>query len=101
MVKVYTRGLRVQALLSGSNSPTSWCPEAVDWIMRVILQGVRTLVPEEGVAYIEFARTSTVLHYKGVNVHKVVVLLITLALGAINGLKDYGVNVCRCTLTES
>ena len=48
MVKVYTQSLRVQALLSGSNNPTSRCPEAVDWIMRVILQGVRTLVLEEG-----------------------------------------------------
>ena len=27
---VSTRGLRVQALLGGSNSPTSQCPEAVD-----------------------------------------------------------------------
>ena len=45
---VNTRGLRVQALLRGSNSPTSRCPEAVDWIMCVILQGVRTLVLEEG-----------------------------------------------------
>ena len=39
--------------------------------MRVMLQGVRTLVPEEGVAYIEYAWTLTVLHYKGLNVHKV------------------------------
>ena len=34
-VVVSTRGLRVQALLGGSNSPTSRSPEAVDWIMRV------------------------------------------------------------------
>ena len=54
---VGTQDLRVQALLGGSNSPTSRCPEAVDWIMCVVLQGVRTLVPEEGVAYIECART--------------------------------------------
>ena len=46
-VVVYARDLRVQALLEGSNSPTSRCPEAVDWIMCVVLQGVRTLVPEE------------------------------------------------------
>ena len=51
-----TRGLRVQALLRGSNSPTSWSPEAVDWIMCVWSRGVRTLYTEEGVAYIEFAR---------------------------------------------
>ena len=56
MMKLYTQGLRVQALHGGSNSPTSRCPEVVDWIMCVELQGVRTLVPEEGVAYIEFAR---------------------------------------------
>ena len=43
-------------------------------------------------AYIEFARTSPALHYKGVNVHKVVVLQVTPSLSAINGLKDYGVN---------
>ena len=52
---VSTRGLRVQALLGGSNSPTSRSPEAVDWIMRVWITGVRTLHTEEGVAYIEFA----------------------------------------------
>ena len=70
MAKMYTRGLGVQALLGGSNSPTSQCPEAVDWFMCVVLQGVRTLVPEEGVAYIEYARTPARLHYKGTNVHK-------------------------------
>ena len=53
---VSTRGLRVQALLRGSNSPTSRSLEAVDWIMRVWITGVRTLYTEEGVAYIEFAR---------------------------------------------
>ena len=52
---VSTRGLRVQALLGGSNSPTSRSPEAVDWIMRVWFTRVRTLCTEEGVAYIEFA----------------------------------------------
>ena len=39
-VVVRARVLRVQALLGGSNSPTSRCPEAVDWIMCVVLQGV-------------------------------------------------------------
>ena len=34
-VVVYARDLRVQALLEGSNSPTSRSPEAVDWIMGV------------------------------------------------------------------
>ena len=55
--------------------------------------GVRTLVPEEGVAYIECTRTPALLHYKGFNVHKVGALLITPAISAINDLKDYGVNV--------
>ena len=58
-----------------------------------VLQGVRTLVPEEGVAYIECARTPAILHYKGLNVHKVGALLITPAISAINDIKDYGVNV--------
>ena len=39
-VVVSTRGLRVQALLGGSNSPTSRSPEAVDWIMCVRVTGV-------------------------------------------------------------
>ena len=45
---VSTQGLRVQALLEGSNSPTSRSPEADDWIMCVWITGVRTLVSEEG-----------------------------------------------------
>ena len=61
--------------------------------MCVMLHGVRTLVPEEGVAYIECARTPSILHYKGFNVHKVGALLITPVISAINDLKDYGVNV--------
>ena len=55
-VVVHARLLRVQALLRGSNSPTSRCPVAVDWIICVRVTGVRTLYTEEGVAYIEFAR---------------------------------------------
>ena len=51
-------------------------------------------MPEEGVAYIEYARTPTSLHYKGLNVHKVVALLVTPALSVVNDLKDYGVNAC-------
>ena len=47
-----------------------------------------------GVAYIEYARTLTALHYKGLNVHKVGALLGTRALSVVNDLKDYGVNVC-------
>ena len=53
---VQTRDLRVRALLGGSNNPTSRSPEAVEWIMNVWITRCRTLVPEEGVAYIEFAR---------------------------------------------
>ena len=68
-VVVSTRGLRVQTLLGGSNSPTSRSPEAVDLIMRVSITGVRTLVSEEGVAYIECARTPASPRYEGFNVH--------------------------------
>ena len=32
---VSTKDVRVQALLGGSNSPTSRSPEAVEWIMNV------------------------------------------------------------------
>ena len=88
MAKMYTRGLRVRTLLGGSNSPTSRCPEAVDWFMCVVLQGVRTLVPEEGVAYIECARTPTNLHYEGLNVHKVRALLVTAVLNTLNAHED-------------
>ena len=88
MMKVYARCLRVQALLGGSNSPTSRCPEAVDWIMCVELQGVQTLVSEEGVAYIECARTPAHLHYKELNVHKVRALLVTAVLNTLNAHED-------------
>ena len=54
---VHTSVLRVQALLGGSNSPTYRSPEAVDCITCVKGTGVRTLLPVEGVAYIEDART--------------------------------------------
>ena len=54
---VNTRDVRVQALLGGSKSPTSRSLEAVEWIMCVCVTGVRTLLPVEGVAYIECART--------------------------------------------
>ena len=54
--KIVRKCLRVQAPLGGGKIPTSWCPEAVDWIICVRVTGVRTLYTEEGVAYIEFAR---------------------------------------------
>ena len=58
--------LRVQAPLGVGKSPMSRCPEAVDWNMDVcVLQGVRTLVPEEGVVYIVRARTPAALRYRG------------------------------------
>ena len=47
-VVVHTNVLRVQALLEGSNSPTSRCPEAWSIGLCVKLQGVRTLVHVEG-----------------------------------------------------
>ena len=66
---VSTQGLRVQALLGGSNNPTSWCPEAVDWIICVRVTGVRTLPPVEGVAYIEDAMTPASPRSGGFKVH--------------------------------
>lgn len=44
------------------------------------------------VACIEFARTLSALHYKGLNVHKLGALLVTPALSVVNDLKRYGVN---------
>ena len=70
MEELYMRVLRVQALRGGSNSPTSRSPEAVDWIMCVELQGVRTLVPEEGVGLYRVRQTPPALSYKGFKVHK-------------------------------
>ena len=64
-VVVYARDLRVQALLGGSNSPTSRSPEAVDWIMRVWFTGVRTLYTEEGGGLYRVRRTSPALSYAG------------------------------------
>ena len=57
-------------------------------LWEFVLQGVRTLVPEEGVAYIECARTPARLHYKGTNVHKVGALLVTPALSTLNAHED-------------
>ena len=62
--------------------------------MGVMLQGCEPLSQRRGVAYIECARILAILHYKGLNVHKVGALLIMPALSAINDLKDYGVNAC-------
>ena len=76
MEEFYTRVLRVQALLGGSNSPTSRSPEAVNWIYVCELQKVRTLIPEEGMAYIECARTPALFCYTGLNVHKGGALLV-------------------------
>ena len=50
-------------------------------------------MPEEGVAYTEYARTPAIHHYKGFNVYKEGALLITPAISAINVHEDYGVNV--------
>ena len=54
---VSTKDVRVQALLGRSKSPTSWSPEAVEWIICIQVTGCRTLLPVEGVANIECART--------------------------------------------
>ena len=66
---VSTRGLRVQALLGGSNSPTSRSPEAVDWIMRVWITGVRTLHTEEGGGLYRVRRPPPALSNAGFKVH--------------------------------
>ena len=60
-VVVHTSVLQVQALLGGSNSPTSWSPEAVDWIMRVWFTGVQTLYTEEGGGLYRVRRTPPAL----------------------------------------
>ena len=70
MEKLYARVLRVQALLGGSNSPTSRSPEAVDWIICVCVTGGANLVHVEGVAYIEWASTPASPRYKGFKVHQ-------------------------------
>ena len=53
---------------------------------------MRTLVPEEGVAYIECARTLAIPRYQEFNVHKDGALLITPAISAFTDHKDYRVN---------
>ena len=69
--------LRVQALRGGSNSPTSRCPEARSIGLCVKLQGVRTLVPEEGGGLYRVRQTPPALSYTGFNVHKDRTLLVT------------------------
>ena len=66
---VSTRGLRVQALLGGSNSPTSRCPEAVAWIMCVGITRVRTLHTEEGGGLYRVRQTSPSLSFAEFKVH--------------------------------
>ena len=53
---VSTRGLRVQALLGGTNSPTSRSPEASTGLCVYGLQGCEPFTLRRGVAYIESAR---------------------------------------------
>ena len=86
---VNTQGVRVQALRGGSNSPTSRCPEAVDWIICVRVIGVRTLLPVEGVAYIECARTPASPRSREFNVHKGQALLVTPYIKCHHDHKDY------------
>ena len=66
---VNTRDVRVQALLGGSNSPTSRSPEAVDWIMCVWITGVRTLYTEEGGVLYRVRQTPPALSYAGFKVY--------------------------------
>ena len=66
---VHTSALRVQALLGGSNSPTSRSPEAVNWIMCVKGTGVRTPVPVEGGGLYRVRQTPPTLSYAGFKVH--------------------------------
>ena len=53
---------------------------------------MQTIVPEEGVAYIECTRIPAIPHYKEFNVRKDGPLLITPAISAFNDFKDYRVN---------
>ena len=68
-VGVYARDLRVQALLGGSNSPTSRSPEAVDWFLCIRVTGLRTLYTEEGGGLYRVCQTPPALSYAGFKVH--------------------------------
>ena len=57
----------VKALRLGARR---WSTGMYECVCVCVLQGVRTLVPEEGVGYIEFARTPAIPRYRGFNVHK-------------------------------
>ena len=56
----------------------------------------RTLVPVEGVAYIECARTPASPCYKEFKVHKEMALLVTVALNALMALKVTEWTLARC-----
>ena len=68
-VVVYARDLRVQALLGGSNNPTSRSPEAVEWIICVWVTGVRTLYTKEGGGLYRVHQTPPALSYAGFKIH--------------------------------
>ena len=72
--------LRVQAPLGGGNNPTSRCPKACRLEYVCELPGVRTLVLEEGVAYIEWARPLQPSITLGSMYVKTGALLVTLAM---------------------
>ena len=61
-------------------------------IWECMLQGVRTLVPEEGSDLYRVRQDPSSPPLQGFNVHKDRALLVTSAISAINDLKDYGVN---------
>ena len=69
MEELYTQGLRVQALLGGSNNPTSRSPEAVEWIICVWITGVRTLDTEEGGGLYSVCQTPPALSNAGFKVN--------------------------------
>ena len=88
-VVVSTRGLRVQALLGGSNSPTSRSPEAVNWIMCVWITGVRTLYTEEGGGLYRVRQTPPALSCAGFQIHYGRALLVTPQIKCYDEHKSY------------
>ena len=70
MEELYTRVLRVQVLLGGSNRPTSQSPEAVEWIICVcVTEGANPRTWGGGDLY-RVRQTPLALSYKGFKVHK-------------------------------
>ena len=68
-VVVYARCLRVQALLGGSNNPTSQSPEAVDWYYMCMSYRGANLYTEDGGGLYRVRETPPALSYVGFKVH--------------------------------